>query len=219
MSYFLAVFGGPRDLKLEPGNTIVISLATGGYSDSGVRIALAMGVRVIGAGRDKDELTALKQHGLAGSPDAQIDTIDYSGDEAEDTESRLKVGTIDVGLDFMPPQASEPLHLRSVTSALRRDGWVSSLGFVDQLVMPWTFIGKGLVDARIYTAGRFVWNFDEQDGQDPRWVFINRYWREGKYDFIRWGGEHRTRITAAVQALEKQIPPSTFHIKDFWNVS
>jgi hypothetical protein len=36
-----------------------------------------MGVRVIGAGRDKDELTALKQHSLAGSPGAQIDTMDY----------------------------------------------------------------------------------------------------------------------------------------------
>jgi NADPH-dependent curcumin reductase CurA len=61
MSYFLAVFGGPRDLKLEPGNTIVISLATGGYSDSGVRIALAMGVRVIGAGRDKDKVRRMRR--------------------------------------------------------------------------------------------------------------------------------------------------------------
>jgi hypothetical protein len=92
-------------------------------------------------------------------------------------------------------------------------------GAAENLSEPLRDFLNGLVDAWIYSAGRFVWNFDEEDGQDPRWVFINQHWREGKYDFIHWGGRYRARMTAAVRALEKRIPPSTFPIKDFWNVS
>jgi threonine dehydrogenase-like Zn-dependent dehydrogenase len=144
MSYLLVAFGGLRDINLEPGETIVISPATGGYGGAGVRVAIAMGARVIAAGRNQEKLVALQKHVVAGSPYAQIETMVWTGDEGNDTKSLLKFGTIDAILDFTPPQASKSLHLRSATSALRRNGRVSLMGFVDQPVVPWTFVGKNI---------------------------------------------------------------------------
>jgi threonine dehydrogenase-like Zn-dependent dehydrogenase len=144
MSYLLVAFGGLRDINLEPGETVVISPATGGYGGAGVRVAIAMGARVIAAGRNQEKLVALQKHVVAGSPYAQIETMVWTGDEADDTKTLRKFGTIDAVLDFTPPQASKSLHLRSATSALRRNGRVSLMGFVDQPVVPWTFVGKNI---------------------------------------------------------------------------
>jgi threonine dehydrogenase-like Zn-dependent dehydrogenase len=144
MSYLLVAFGGLRDINLEPGETIVISPATGGYGGAGVRVAIAMGARVIAAGRNEEKLAALQKHVVAGSPYAEIETMVWTGDEADDTKSLTKLGIIDAVLDFTPPQASKSLHLRSATSALRRNGRVSLMGFVDQPVVPWSFVGKNL---------------------------------------------------------------------------
>jgi NADPH:quinone reductase-like Zn-dependent oxidoreductase len=73
MSYLIVPFGGLRDIKLEPGETVVVTPATGGYGGAGVLVALAMGARVIAGGRSAEKLAALKEHVLAGSPHAQID--------------------------------------------------------------------------------------------------------------------------------------------------
>jgi threonine dehydrogenase-like Zn-dependent dehydrogenase len=145
MSYLIVPFGGLRDIKLEPGETVVVTPATGGYGGAGVLVALAMGARVIAGGRSAGKLAALKEHVLAGSPHAQIETMVWTGDEAEDTATLQKFGTIDAILDFMPPQGADSLHLRSATSALRRGGRVSMMGFVHQPVVPWVLVSKDIV--------------------------------------------------------------------------
>jgi threonine dehydrogenase-like Zn-dependent dehydrogenase len=144
MSYLLVPFGGLRDSRLEPGETIVISPATGGYGGAAVLVAIAMGARVIAGGRNEGKLAVLKDHVLANSPNAQIETIVWTGNEADDTAALKGLGTIDAILDLTPPQASKSLHLRSATSALRRNGRVSMMGFVEQPVVPWTLVGKNI---------------------------------------------------------------------------
>jgi len=144
MGHLIVPFGGLRDIKLEPGETIVVSPATGGYGGAAVLVAMAMGARVIAMGRDEEKLARLKEHVLSGSPNAQIETMKMIGDEAADLETLRSFGTIDAIIDFTPPQASKSSHLRSATSALRRGGRVNMMGFVEQPMVPWTFVGKNI---------------------------------------------------------------------------
>jgi NADPH:quinone reductase-like Zn-dependent oxidoreductase len=46
MHYLLVPFGGLRDIKLEPGEIIVVCPATGCYGGAGVQVAITMGARV-----------------------------------------------------------------------------------------------------------------------------------------------------------------------------
>ncbi|KAF2027287.1 GroES-like protein [Setomelanomma holmii] len=144
MAHLLVSFGGLRDIKLEPGETIVINPATGNYGGSGVLVALAMGARVIAAGRSREKLDALKERALASMPNARIETMAWTADEVADTKTLKAIGTIDAVLDLTPPQASKTVYCRSSTSALRRGGRVSLMGFVEQAVVPWTFVGKNI---------------------------------------------------------------------------
>jgi threonine dehydrogenase-like Zn-dependent dehydrogenase len=144
MAYLLVPFGGLRDIKLEPGETVVVSPATGGYGGAGVQVAIAMGARVIAMGRNEKELARLKDHVLSGTPNAGIENVRITGNEAADTASLTAFGTIDAILDFTPPHASKSTHLRSAVSALRRNGRVSLMGFVENPMVPWTFVGKNL---------------------------------------------------------------------------
>jgi threonine dehydrogenase-like Zn-dependent dehydrogenase len=67
-----------------------------------------------------------------------------SGNEANDTATLRAFGTIDAVLDLTPPHASKSTHLRSAISALRRNGRVSMMGFVDNPMVPWEFVGKNI---------------------------------------------------------------------------
>ncbi|KAJ4361494.1 hypothetical protein N0V95_001831 [Ascochyta clinopodiicola] len=144
MGHLIVPFGGLRDIKLEPGETVVVSPATGGYGGAGVQVAVAMGAKVIAMGRNERELERLREHILRGSPGASIETMKITGDEAADLAMLKSFGVIDAVLDFTPPQASKSTHLRSATSALRRNGRVSLMGFVDQPVVPWHFVGRNI---------------------------------------------------------------------------
>lgn len=42
MAYLLVPYGGLRDIKLEPGDTIIVCPATRFYSSLGVQVAIAM---------------------------------------------------------------------------------------------------------------------------------------------------------------------------------
>ena len=144
MASLLVPFGGLRDIKVEPGETVVVSPATGNYGGAGVRVAAAMGARVIAMGRNEKELARLKEHVLTSTPHANISTLPITGDEAADTASLCALGTIDAILDLTPPYASKSTHLRSAVSALRRNGRVSMMGFIDNPMVPWTLVGKNI---------------------------------------------------------------------------
>lgn len=137
-------FGGLRDIGLEPGETIVVCPSTGGYGGAGVQVAIAMGARVIAMGRNEEELARLKNHVRKGTPGASIEIVKITGDEATDLTTLQSFGVIDAVLDFTPQQASKSTHLRVAISALRRNGRVSLMGFVEQPVLPWHCVGRNI---------------------------------------------------------------------------
>ncbi|KAI4865827.1 GroES-like protein [Hypoxylon rubiginosum] len=134
--YLLVPFGGLRDIRLEPGETVIICPATGGYGGAGVQVAITMGARVIAMGRNEKELARLKEHVLRGSPDASIETVKMTGDEMADASALKAFGPVDAVLDFSPPQASKSSHLRSAVWALRRGGRVSMMGWNENPMVP-----------------------------------------------------------------------------------
>lgn len=144
MAMLVVPFGGLRDIKLEPGETVIVSPATGGYGGAGVQVAIAMGARVIAMGRNETELARLKAHILKGSPKASIETMKMTGDELADAETLKRFGTIDAVLDFTPPQGSQSPHLKSAMRNLRRNGRISLMGFSDSPIVPWIFVAKNI---------------------------------------------------------------------------
>ncbi|EED13581.1 hypothetical protein TSTA_098380 [Talaromyces stipitatus ATCC 10500] len=85
MAHLLVPFGGLRDIKLEPGETVVICPATGGFSGAGVQIAAAMGCKVIAMGRDEKELARLKEFEENRLPSAAVEAVKITHDEKKDT--------------------------------------------------------------------------------------------------------------------------------------
>lgn len=144
IGHLLVPFGGLRDIKLQSGETVIVSPATGGYGGAGVMVAIAMGARIIAMGRNERELARLKEHVLAGSQRACIETVKITGDEAADLKTLQGFGVLDAILDLSPPEASKSTHVRSATSALCRNGRASLMGFVEQPVVPWHFVRRNI---------------------------------------------------------------------------
>ncbi|KAF2479289.1 chaperonin 10-like protein [Neohortaea acidophila] len=145
MSCLLVSFGGLRDIGLEPGETVVVSPATGNFGGAGVLVAVAMGARVIAMGRNTTELARLKELAERGKPGACVETVPISGDEETDTAALKAFGTIDAVLDLTPPIASKSTHLKSAISALRHSGRVSLMGFPDLSASMWHVVGSNIV--------------------------------------------------------------------------
>ncbi|KAI1416185.1 putative quinone oxidoreductase [Hypoxylon sp. FL1857] len=143
MCHLLVAYGGLRDIKLEPGETVVVAPATANYGGAGVMTAIAMGARVIAMGRNEKELARLKELVLRGSPNASIETVEMTGDEMADAAALKAFGTIDAVLDFTPPHVSKSPHVKSAIWALRRGGRVSLMGWNEGLMVP-PVIGKDI---------------------------------------------------------------------------
>ena len=140
----LVPYGGLRDIKLEPGETVVVCPATGGFGGAGVLVAIAMGARVIAMGRNEKELARLKEHVKKGTPGARVETIRITGDERADTAELQAFGTIDAVLDLSPPEAGDSTHLKSVIMALRRGGRCSLMGFNHAFLAMWKIVGDDI---------------------------------------------------------------------------
>jgi threonine dehydrogenase-like Zn-dependent dehydrogenase len=134
MMYLLVPFGGLRDIRLEPGETIVVCPATGGFGGAGVQVAIAMGAKVIAMGRNEKELARLKEHVKKGTPGANIETVKIAGDFETDTAALQAFGTIDAVIDLTPPYACKATHLKSAIRSLRRGGRCSMMGYVEDVI-------------------------------------------------------------------------------------
>lgn len=135
MGHLIVPFGDLRDIRLKPGETIIVSPLAGGYSGGGVLVAIAMGARGIAMGCNEAKHAMLKNYVLAGKPNDQIEIVKITGDEAMDLQALQSFVTIDAVLDLTPPHASKSLRLRDAASALYRGGRVSVVGFVEQPVV------------------------------------------------------------------------------------
>jgi threonine dehydrogenase-like Zn-dependent dehydrogenase len=139
----LVAFGGLRDIRLEPGETVIVCPATGGFGGAGVQVAVAMGARVIAMGRNEKELARLKEHVESGTAGASVETVKITGDVDADAVALQKFGVIDAVIDFTPPFASKSTHFQSAMRSLRRGGRCSLMGFV-QDVIHWNTIALNI---------------------------------------------------------------------------
>jgi D-arabinose 1-dehydrogenase-like Zn-dependent alcohol dehydrogenase len=144
LSYLLVPFGGLRDIKLEPGETVVVCPATGGFGSADVMVAIAMGARVIALSRNEAKLAKLKEHVRRGTPGANIETVTLTGDESADTTAVAAFGKIDAILDLSPHSAAKSTHLKSVVNTLRPNGRCSLMGMVDVAIPAWTLVSRNL---------------------------------------------------------------------------
>lgn len=144
LSYLLVPFGGLRDIKLEPGETIIMCPATGGFGGAGVQVVVAMGAKVIALGRNEKELARLQEHITKGTPWASVEMVKITGDETADATALQTFGTIDAVLNFSPPAAAKSTHLKSAIAALRRGGRCSVMGYVEHPIVDWKFMANDL---------------------------------------------------------------------------
>ncbi|KAI4212590.1 MAG: hypothetical protein LQ351_004662 [Letrouitia transgressa] len=133
----LVAYGGLIDIDLKPGETIVITPATGQFGGSAVQVALAMGAgTIVAMGRNEE---ALKR---VGSLDpTRIKTLKMTGNWETELEALKTFGPIDAFFDISPPMAKDSSHYKSCISSLRRNGRVSLMGGLGDLTVPaWAMV-------------------------------------------------------------------------------
>ncbi|KAL9060916.1 MAG: hypothetical protein Q9162_000360 [Coniocarpon cinnabarinum] len=155
-SYMLVAFGGLRDIRLEPGETVVISPATGGFGGAGVLVAGAMGARVIAMGRNETELSRLEEHVKSSTSHASIETVKISENEDTNIAALKRFGTIDAILDLSPINAEGSTHLSAALTVLRRNGRCSLMGLLPPSISPWQMVWKNIT-----LKGKFMYERDD----------------------------------------------------------
>ncbi|KAK5204764.1 hypothetical protein LTR99_006754 [Exophiala xenobiotica] len=207
MMYLLVPFGGLRDIRIEPGETVVVCPATGGFGGAGVQVAIAMGARVIAMGRNEKELARLKEHitkqGTPGAAAANmIETVKMTGDYETDVAALQAFGTpIDAVIDLTPPFACKSTHLKSAIRSLRRHGRCSMMGYVEDV------INWNVMALNITLKGKLMYEREDmvlfvkmlERGLFPRGkelvepkVFKMEEWKEALDAAAEWTGIGRT---------------------------
>ncbi|KAF7185293.1 Alcohol dehydrogenase 4, mitochondrial [Pseudocercospora fuligena] len=156
----LVPYGGLRDIEFRPGQTIVIAPATGPFGSAAVKVALAMGGRVIAMGRNREALESLKKMG-----EGRVEIVPITGDMTADSQS-LKAcfggkGRIDAYFDIGPPEAEGNTHIKSAILALSHGARVSLMGgYRGDISIPHaTVMHKNL---RLYGK----WMYEREDVRD-----------------------------------------------------
>ncbi|KPI37959.1 uncharacterized protein AB675_3010 [Cyphellophora attinorum] len=140
MSQLGVPFSGLSDIELKAGETIVISPATGGFGGAAVRIALAIGAKVIAMGRNKDRLAELKA--LAGKPYPadRLVTVPITGDLGQEMGALAEAAGpsgIDAYLDISPAQGANGSYFKAAILVLKPYGRVSLMGGQAEDVIPY----------------------------------------------------------------------------------
>jgi alcohol dehydrogenase len=137
----LVPYGGFLAAKLQPGETVLISGATGNFGSAAVSVALAMGAAcVVAPGRNETILADLvRRFG------ERVRPVKLTGNEDKDRErmKRAAPGPIDCVFDIMPPSVSTKV-VRAAVMTVRPYGRVVLMGGVGmaggaglELPYPW----------------------------------------------------------------------------------
>jgi NADPH:quinone reductase-like Zn-dependent oxidoreductase len=137
----LVPYGGFLAANLQPGETVLVSGATGNFGSAAVSVALAMGAAcVVTPGRNGKILTDLvRRFG------PRVRPVTLTGHEDHDREAmkRAAPSPIDCVLDIMPPSVS-PTVVRAAIMTVRPYGRVALMGGVGmaggaglELPYPW----------------------------------------------------------------------------------
>lgn len=118
-------YGGLRSIDVRAGETVLIAPATGTFGGAAVRVALAMGARVIAAGRQKEvleELVAL---------DDRVSAFQLGSDGTLDWQGLIDThGEVDIFVDFTPAAAAGSELTKSGMMAVKSGGRVVLVGGV-----------------------------------------------------------------------------------------
>jgi alcohol dehydrogenase len=123
-------YGGFLAARLEPGETVLVSGATGNFGSSAVTVALAMGAAcVVAPGRNEAVLEDLRRRF-----GERVRTVKLGGNEDEDRERMQQAApdVIDCVLDILPPSAPTTA-VRAAIMAVRPHGRVALMGGVGML--------------------------------------------------------------------------------------
>lgn len=131
-------FGGLRAVDLRPGETLIVSPATGFFSGAAINIALALGANVVAASRSAEGLAKIQKF----FPSVAIVTL--TGKTEDDTAAITKAagGPADVFLDLSPPAATGSSLITACATALRTEGRIVLMGGRGDpnLPFPWPLV-------------------------------------------------------------------------------
>ncbi|EXJ72922.1 uncharacterized protein A1O5_04071 [Cladophialophora psammophila CBS 110553] len=127
----LVAYGGlgPLCIDLKPGETVVVTPATGGFGSAAAHLCLELGAgRVICMGRNQEILAQLKR-AVAPEKRDRVECIPLTGDWEADLKALKSLGgLIDVFFDISPPAAADSRHLKAGIFALRNGGRMCLMG-------------------------------------------------------------------------------------------
>ena len=150
MGTCLVPYGGWAAAKLQPGESVLVSGATGNFGSAAVAVALAMGAPwVVAPGRNDTMLADLvRRFGKRVLP------VKLTGNEADDRQRMLAAapGPIDCVLDIMPPSVTTAT-VRAALMTVRRNGRVVLMGGVGMpggagLELPYPWIMRNCITIR-----------------------------------------------------------------------
>src|ERR1700742_2691591 len=130
LDLLLVPYGGFTAVDLQPGETVLVSGATGNFGSAAVTVALAMGAsRVVAPGRNEAVLADLQRRF-----GRRVLPVRLSGNEEDDRERMQQAipGGIDFVMVIMPPSAPATA-VRAAIMAVRRYGRVVLMGGVGML--------------------------------------------------------------------------------------
>jgi threonine dehydrogenase-like Zn-dependent dehydrogenase len=129
MPVCLVPFGGLSEVNVKPGEVVIVAPATGRYGGAAVAVALAMGAKVVAAGRNRDALDALETiHASTGRLRIVALTDDVSSNAEAFKTAAGKPDGADVYIDFSPPAIKDSSLLVAATKALRPFGRLVVMG-------------------------------------------------------------------------------------------
>ncbi|MCB1646433.1 MAG: zinc-binding dehydrogenase, partial [Pseudomonadales bacterium] len=143
----LVPYGGFLAADLRPGETVLVSGATGNFGSCAVAVAIAMGAGcVIATGRNPEALEALQQRF-----GKRVRTVPMRGDETDDRARMIAAspGPIDCVFDILPPMATAT-QVRTALMAVKPYGRIVLMGGVgmlggDDLSLPYPWIMRNCI--------------------------------------------------------------------------
>jgi alcohol dehydrogenase len=146
----LIAYGGLLAMDFRPGETLLVSGATGNFGSATVALALAMGARcVVAPGRNAAVLDDLRQRF-----GERLRPVRLTGDATADTPAMQEAarGPIDAVQDFLPPSVSAGVA-RAAIMTLRQRGRAVLMGGVgmlggEDLALPYPWIMRNLITVR-----------------------------------------------------------------------
>ncbi len=151
---FAVPYGGLIRARLAPGETIIVTGATGAYGSAAVLLAIALGAaRVVAAGRNASKLEALER---LGGP--RVATVTLSGDIKADAESLRGAagGGAHMALDIVG-NAEDPNATLAALRALKRGGRLALMGSM-RVPLPIPYLEMMLNNLEI--VGQFMYPRD-----------------------------------------------------------